>query len=559
MSVRVRHVCVAGGAMALLAACGVAPSATPAGRAAPVLQAQAHPPLDEAIRAGRFTGPLDPATPMHIELGLAARHTAQLEAILAQGGRVSAAQYATRFGPAAGAVQPVRRALLRDGVQTTWSSGDTAMAAQGTAAAVERALQVRIGTYVGPDGTAFFAPEGRVAIPARLRGVVTAVGGLDDYPSARLPAIRSAYGVTPDDAISFYDIAPLRSAGIDGTGQTVVLPEDDAFSQQSLDAYARKFSLPPFNVQVVRNPAWGSPSPEEGEADLDVELVHAMAPGAKEIVYYGSNPQGVEAAEMAALQQHPTAIVTWSIDLCEALDGGHQQSNLLGAAQQRAAAQGTTIYVASSDKGAYDCVFAGGRLPDQLSVNLFASFPDVTAVGGTLVEESTTGGYGQEAAWGEPLEQWGSGGGLSTTWRRPAWQTGLGVSNQYSNGMRQVPDVASLGDGISGWDIFIMGQDSPVGGTSSGAPFWAGITALMDEDLQQRHLPALGFADPVFYKLAQLPGGIPAPPFHDITVGTNLYYLAEPGWDYTTGLGTPDVAALTDDLEWYEQQQQTKH
>ena len=45
--------------------------------------------------------------------------------------------------------------------------------------------------------------------------------------------------------------------------------------------------------------------------------------------------------------------------------------------------------------------------------------------------------------------------------------------------------------------------------------------------------------------------GIPAGAFHDIRLGTNLYYPATPGWDFATGLGTPDVAALTDDFEWF--------
>jgi len=435
---------------------------------------------------------------------------------------------------------------------SAWNPGDTTLTASGTVRAVERFFGVDEEIFVAPDGTRFHAPAQPPRIPAAIATEVTAAVGFDNRPLPQLPSLPAATGLSPADAASFYDIAPLWKAGFDGRGITVVIPEFDEFDPNALNAYAAKFHLSPFDVQVMRNPsAWGNPGPEEGEADLDVELIHGIAPGAKEIVYYGGDGYGVFKAVIQALEDHPGAVVSWSIDFCEALDQGQQQSKLLAPAEQKAAAMGTTIMVASSDKGAYDCIFDGDQLPDTLSVNLFASIPSVTAVGGTLVEPSSTGGYGREVAWGEPLEQWGSGGGLSTIYPRPSWQRGPGVQNQYSNGMRQVPDVSSNADSLSGWDVFTKGMDAPVGGTSSGAPFWAGVAAVIDQYLAQRHVQLIGFANPTLYALAQLPSGIPAPPFHDVTSGTNLYYDAGPGWDYATGLGTPDVAALTDDLYWY--------
>jgi hypothetical protein len=52
----------------------------------------------------------------------------------------------------------------------------------------------------------------------------------------------------------------------------------------------------------------------------------------------------------------------------------------------------------------------------------------------------------------------------------------------------------------------------------------------------------------VLYALAQHGAQYPKPALHDITVGNNLYFNATTGWDYVTGLGTPDAAALVDDF-----------
>jgi hypothetical protein len=91
-------------------------------------------------------------------------------------------------------------------------------------------------------------------------------------------------------------------------------------------------------------------------------------------------------------------------------------------------------------------------------------------------------------------------------------------------------------------------ETEPVAVTA--ATFVAG--ALIDQDLKAKNLPQIGFANPALYTFAQNPSGLPSPPFHDVTVGTNLFYPATPEWDFATGIGTPDVGALAADFEWYE-------
>ena len=557
ISVRSRIGVMGFGALALgaMAACGYAAGST-SHREAPhtrvIGRAPGHPLLAVAIARGRDLGPLPASTVLHLTLGLAGRDPAGLDAALAAGERFSPGVFASRFGPNTAAVAQARAALAAAGIASRWSPGEMTMSATGSAAAVDTFFDVRIDRRVAPDGLRFFAPARTMTVPAPLAGAVNGVTGLNDYPSTQVAATAGNVGLTPHDMLDFYNGTSLRNAGMDGSGMTIVFIEIDRFDSQMLDAYAAKFNLPPFNVSVQRNSfSWGLPGSEQGEADLDLEIAHGIAPGAKEVVYYASGDSAkLAAAEAAAYQAFPQgAIESKSLGACETPDA-QNDAGVVNDQTSRAAAQGWSIFVASGDRGAYGCVPDGDF--NTLSPNLAASVPDVTAVGGTYALLSTAGGYFKEAAWGEPIEQWGSGGGVSIFWPRPSWQAGPGVRNQFSNGKRQTPDVSANADPESGWDVFAAGMEVPVGGTSAAAPFWAAVTALIDQDLTSKGLRPVGFANPALYQFAQNPSGLPSPAFHDVTLGTDLYYPATPGWDFGTGLGTPDIAALAADFEWFQ-------
>jgi len=549
---RQRALALAAGAAIGLLAAACSPASPPArsnggGMPARILGGPAHPLLSTAIARGRDLGPLPAETVLHITFGLAGRDAAGLSALLASGRTVGPAEYAARFGPDPQRVASLRTLLTTEGVTSSWSAGDSTMSASGTVASLNRLLGVRVDRRIGPDGLTFYAPGTPIAVPAAWRQTVNAIIGLDNYPRARSAAIRSPNGVSPSDMLDFYNVNPLRTAGLTGAGMTVALIEIDQFDPAMLTMYAQKFSLPAFDVSVHQG-NWGKPAAEAGEADLDLEIVHGIAPGAKLVVYYASSANYLQ-AEAQMFKDFPQgAIESSSVGQCERPQA-QNEGNALNDATAAAAAQGWSMFVASGDRGAYDCTPNGDYT--DLAADLDASVPSVTAVGGTYVFLSSNGGYFHEVAWGEPIEQWGSNGGLSIFWPAPAWQTGPGVKNQYSNGMRQTPDISANADGQSGWDIFANGQEEKVGGTSAAAPFWAAVAALIDQDLKQKGLPLIGFANPALYYFAQSPAGLPAPPFHDITQGTNLYYPATTGWDFPTGLGTPDVGALTNDFEWY--------
>jgi kumamolisin len=290
---------------------------------------------------------------------------------------------------------------------------------------------------------------------------------------------------------------------------------------------------------------------------LDLEIVHGLAPGAREIVYELGNPSALPEMIQTMTTAHRGAILSSSIftSWCEE-DGARSLSLAMNSAFAQAAAEGTSIFWASGDRGAFSCLPDGEPSTEAaLSVNPNADSPDVTAVGGTTVFLSSSGAYFKEAAWGEPMETWGSGGGISTIFAQPSYQVAPGLGPK-SLGGRGVPDVSANADIVSGWDIFYPAQggvqEGPYGGTSAATPCWAAITALIDEDLTRQGLAIVGFANPALYYFSRDPSGLPATPFHQVSEGSNLHFVATSGWNAATGLGSPDVAHLADDFEWYD-------
>jgi subtilase family serine protease len=436
--------------------------------------------------------------------------------------------------------------------------------ARGTVAQVEALFHVQMNDYHVPNGTHYEAANTVPTIPTALRSAVSGVLGLDSRQHLQSPPVRSLAlpaatlggALAPADLVRAYDLGPLQSQGLDGTNQTIALAEIDSFRASDIQAYDDAFGIKAPAITTV--PVLGGADGSSIEAPMDIEVLHAIAPHAHLIVYEGP-------ADLASLAQmfqqvvaeHRAQILSVSLGICE-IDGGGPDSrsflNAINQTFQKAGAEGMSVLIASGDSGAYGCQ------NDNLSVSLPASNPNVTAVGGTTLFMNDDGTYAREASWEGPLESVGTGGGLSRIYKRPSWQTGAGVDNAASNGMRQVPDVAADADPLSGYLIYdskgtnIFGKprcDSGgcwqvAAGTSASTPLWAGLIALANQAAAKQGKSTLGFLNPALYALAAASRS--PSPFHDVTIGGNLYYNATAGWDYCTGLGTPDAAVLIPDL-----------
>jgi subtilase family serine protease len=351
------------------------------------------------------------------------------------------------------------------------------------------------------DGEIHFANAVAASIPAALAEVVESVRGLDDFrPKApRLVKSRPDYSsstgahyLAPDDLAAIYDIAPLYQAGFNGAGQKLVIPGQTDIKLSDIQTFRTQFGLPLSVPQVVLyGPDPGVISGDQMEASLDLEWSGAVARNAT-IIYV--NSRNVFESLEYAIDQNLGTVMSMSYGACEKGNSASAR-----AIAQQANAQGITWINASGDSGAAGCDPQGeGSATQGPSVSFPADIPEVTGVGGTEFAENGSMGWGgtnsatlgsatsylPEKAWndtalGQGIE--GGGGGASTLFTKPWWQSGPGVSNDNA---RDVPDLSLAASGAhDGYLMYTQGGFYVVGGTSASSPSFAGIIALLNQYL----------------------------------------------------------------------------
>jgi subtilase family serine protease len=413
-------------------------------------------------------------------------------------------------------------------------------------------------------------------LSARSTGTGTATGPAAARPAgaAATECLGSQPCYTPQQFRVAYGIKPLLDRGIDGRGVTVALPEQAETGparpltvtdiRQDVADFDSRFGLPPARIQVTTTLAGSSASPwlASLEEVLDTEMVHAVAPDAtiREILV---SPADVStpATFAATFASYVRIAVRYAQVMSQCQVGENfsvgedswtsAELATMNSALEYAAARHVTVVAASGDEGA---IGFGSSAPVK-QVILPAADPLVLGVGGTsLAASPVTGAYVSETAWNNPEQpvNGASGGGFSHLFARPAYQDGVpGIG-----ATRGVPDVAADGNSETGMAIAFSapggGSYSLVGagGTSAGAPFWAALIALADQEAGH----PLGFVNPAIYQIAR--GPLYHKAFHDVTTGNNTVtlttaspvtitgYRAGPGWDPVTGWGTPDAQVL---------------
>lgn len=449
----------------------------------------------------------------------------------------------------------------RDLSVTVLGDGRTAVLS-GTPERLGNALGEQIDDYELGGLGRFYAARTVPNVPTPLRSSVASIGPISSIGKVH-PEGFPILGLGPGGFVDAYDARPLWNADDLGQGQTIVFFEVDGYSQSDLENYAEQFGLPSFPNPLPHIGALGLRP--EGETDMDLEVAHAIAPDAK-LVYVNITSFGGENASpaaqfaeafSAAAQQYPGAIWSVSLGQCEDVFS-RADARAVNEEVSNAEQHGTSVFVASGDSGGLECLGISQddpSIPPQ-GISFPADLPAVTSVGGTTLDPASSGAYGTETTWTEPLLSQGSTGGPSTIFAMPTWQHGPGVISSYSSGStcgappgafcREVPDVAADANPTTGAAVRFQGRWLASGGTSLATPEWAAFTALIDHYLASRGKRPLGFANPVLYQLAS--GSYPYAPFHEITLGANDFFPASAGYNMVTGLGTPDVWNIARDL-----------
>lgn len=541
------------------------------------------------VSRAQLVGPASSQQQLNLSVGLQLRNQQELDNLLAAMYDPHSSMYhhfltsqafTAEFGPTADQQQQVKNYLQQQGLTVTHvSSNGLLIDATATVAQAEAAFSVTINNYTLGSNT-FFANANPPVIPSSLSSLIASIGGLDNsvrmHPLARLAgpphgqsprglgntrvsrthaspqAAQSGYG--PSDLNSAYDGTALQQAGAQGSNQTVAVFELDGYPSSDVTQYFQNYNLGnPSITNVTVDGFDGSAGAGAIEVDLDIEVVAAMAPKASQIVYEGPNTtQGVNDTYNQIVTDNKAQVMTVSWGECEAQSGNSELQTLDNIFKQ-GAAEGISMYAAAGDSGAYDCN------DSNLAVDSPADDPYITGVGGTNLQLSN-GAYGSESVWSNPTDTQrspqgsGGGGGISSFFTQPTWQTGPGVKNQYSNGNREVPDVSADADPQTGYAVYCTASAAGcsssgwivVGGTSAAAPLWAGSTASINDYLQKQQKSRVGFANPVLYGLENAPQ--PKTPFHDVTSGNNLYYPATSNYDEASGWGSPDIYNIAQDL-----------
>jgi len=490
-------------------------------------------------------------------------------------------EYGSRFGASQSDVDKITAWLESQG----FLLGDVAhsrtwITFSGTAQQVQRAFGASIHRY-DVNGASHYANSSDPSIPAALSGIVRSLRGLNDFRlkprNVRRPidpnmtTSGGAHRIVPDDFAAIYDVAPLYQAGIDGTGQSIVIVGQTDINLSDLRTFRSKFNLAPADPQRVLVPRHTNPGISPGdidEANLDLEWSAAVARNAT-IIYVFSDD--VVSSAFYAVDRNLAPIISMSYGFCE--EGDLIDLPTFQTTAQQGNAQGITWLAASGDSGAADCEDSGAALAQTgLAVDAPSSVPEITSMGGTEFNEqggaywsgtntansASALSYIPEKVWNDTAFD-GSlsagGGGTSMFFPKPAWQTGSGVPN---DGFRHVPDLSlSASADHDGYIVYSSGASAVFGGTSIAAPTMAGIVALLNQyllSIKAQSGAGLGNINPTLYRLASVPGV-----FHDVTVGNNSVscvsgspgcnsgsygYSAAPAYDQATGLGSPDAFNL---------------
>jgi kumamolisin len=489
-----------------------------------------------------------------------------------------------------------------------------------TAGLAHRLFSAKLTEFRTAAASRFTAPTSTIRIPGGLTGAVTGVVGLDTRPldlghpavagerstaakastaGAPLSAsgspftaaaqVQSGYpsrtgtpsgcpsalrqgGFTPNQYLTAYGYDGLYSQGITGSGERAALIEINGFKASDIRTYAKCFGkrIPRVNGYLV---GLKKPLKAGGEATLDLEVLDSAAPGLKGIDVYESQARASDVLQTLTRPltnpQHKPDVISVSLGDCEkdTRDAiGGRNITVVESSLELATASGVSVLASSGDDGSTACLDQRGAPVYEKAVNYPASSKWVTGVGGTNFTLNSanqiaplSGADYDQIVWND--DEGAGGGGFSTLFGRPSWQTGVTASSR-----RVVPDVSMLADPSPGYLIYCSAKGDCVnshssnpwvsfGGTSAGTPLLAAGLALVDEALRRDGRQDVGLANPLLYKVYR--SASRAAVFNDVLAYNNDLFsfitdgahavgccTAAPGFDAASGLGSVNISAL---------------
>ena len=440
-------------------------------------------------------------------------------------------------------------------------------------------LAVAIGALIAPTAASAAVPQPpRVGAPSHPLWRFMSPGFIPTTADCEAQLHIACY--RPSQMQAAYGVDSLISGNLDGTGTTIAVV--DAFGSPTIKRDLARFDTdfglpapPQFTIlqPVGTVPPYHPTNDRFGwafETTLDVEWAHAFAPGAKILLVEtpATETEGLQGfpkivqAENYVINHHLADVISQSFGASESTFPSHAAIQKLRSAYVNAQANDVTVLASSGDTGATGYALNSSLITHR-EAQWPASDPLVTAVGGTQLHLNAAGarksvdtvwndGFNHNVTGTSAPQAIAGGGGISSVFLRPAFQSGI---HAFSANRRGYPDV-SLSAAVNG-GVLVYGsfRGLPgagyfiVGGTSEASPEFAGIVAIADQAAGHD----LGWLNPLLYTLHT--DGSPA--LVDITKGNNTVkfiqahklhtvtgFVARPGFDLASGLGTIDAQAL---------------
>jgi subtilase family serine protease len=416
-----------------------------------------------------------------------------------------------------------------------------------------------------------------VLAAAGLTIALVAGSGPDQSAAAaqiRIPSVPAPISaLSPDQIRTAYDVAPLAAKGIDGAHQTIIVVDSYgsptvAADLAHFDSYFQLPAPPSFRVlqPAGKVPAYNSHNSNRvgwaEESTLDVEWAHVMAPGASIVLVETPTSENegttgfpqIVTAERYVLQHKLGQVISQSFAATEETFPTPASILSFRSPYQLAARDHVTVLAATGDTGATSDEYNMKDLYTTRAVSWPATDPLVTAVGGTQLSLRANGTRtAPDTAWND------SGGGTSIEFSRPSYQNGVAAVTGNARGVPDVAMDASCKSAVAVYGSFYPtgGRWESVCGTSLAAPLFAGVVALADQYAGHGKAHGLGLINPAIYTIAaRHEPGIVA-----VDTGSNSQsfvqdgkqysvpgYLAGPGYNLVTGVGTVDAASFVPEL-----------
>ncbi len=567
----------------MLAACGGSSTNTATPTASALQYTTIPLNLPAAAYKAQLLGQLPAATPLQLGVSFKVNASvlAKAQGQVPTGQKVDVSKIANEYGISDATFQQIKAYLGIEDVSLKLGKLHSYMAVTAKAASVAKLFQTQFQLYK-LNGRQYYVPAANEPpkLPSFIMNYVVAITGLESYftltPGFRAPpmtarplsskhqaadcTVTAPNTLLPQQIAAAYGYGQFTRHGFNGAGVTINLVELGGIAGDDLSNYFACVNYPTsqFSYKDIIQPS-SDPDPDgTAEATLDIEMIAGLATGANIIDYEAAiaNPKDTGmslSSQFELLNDGLQSIIddnvsgSNNVNLVSLSYGAPESDldpNVVNAIDQSLntldTAENMSIFVSSGDCGAF-----GTHELDKLGVSFPSTDPWVTAVGGTRLAVNSQGNRAGEIVWSKsPSSQtctdnsWGSGGGVSQDFKMPSWQAGAGVSNRYSDGARQVPDIAAAAINIP---IYFAGQWQAVGGTSAAAPIWASSMAVLDQALltNTKHFV---YGPDLFYIVANKAAAYH--PFFDVTGGNNLYYTATTNWDDATGWGSPNLLNL---------------